>query len=341
MKYRIFHHYDDDGKAAAALFYLGYLKRKGFISIDCKDLKFIKIADYSAVLDIKTENNDNLTQVFLDYSFSNGANLELVKEFLANNDPSHFIWIDHHKTSVEIYNAFKDTFLAGTETLISPLCSGSMLTWLYCNMSKEVAASTLANNVSHGDVAEYMHSRLCLPTSMLYIDDYDTTGPGMYRYTNTQKFHIGLDASSTTVNDFIKLFQTGVDDEPRVIKHYTDLGTTLLDYVNTASRKWRNVAGFEVTDRFGHSWYVLNGVGNGLDFGPEYETHDICCIYSFNGEKWKYSLYSNKENVDCSEIAAIFGGGGHKGAAGFTADILIFARTLDTDLAKADVKIIL
>ena len=33
--------------------------------------------------------------------------------------------------------------------------------------------------------------------------------------------------------------------------------------------------------------------------------------------KWTVSLYSTRDDVDCGEIAKAFGGGGHKGAAGF------------------------
>lgn len=41
---------------------------------------------------------------------------------------------------------------------------------------------------------------------------------------------------------------------------------------------------------------------------------DFCAVVSNN----QISIYSNKENIDVSKIARIFGGGGHKEAAGFT-----------------------
>jgi nanoRNase/pAp phosphatase (c-di-AMP/oligoRNAs hydrolase) len=37
------------------------------------------------------------------------------------------------------------------------------------------------------------------------------------------------------------------------------------------------------------------------------------------------SLYSTKPEIDCGEIARTFGGGGHKGAAGFQCTELPFA----------------
>ena len=40
--------------------------------------------------------------------------------------------------------------------------------------------------------------------------------------------------------------------------------------------------------------------------------------------KWNVSLYSTKEHVDCGAVAKSFGGGGHKGAAGFQCEELPF-----------------
>lgn len=51
-------------------------------------------------------------------------------------------------------------------------------------------------------------------------------------------------------------------------------------------------------------------------FDPE--KHDVMCAYSQrSGGKWKVSMYTTKDEIDCGAIAKHFGGGGHKGAAGF------------------------
>ena len=48
------------------------------------------------------------------------------------------------------------------------------------------------------------------------------------------------------------------------------------------------------------------------------EKHDVMCAYSQRRDgKWKVSLYTTKDEIDCGAIAKHFGGGGHKGAAGF------------------------
>ena len=40
--------------------------------------------------------------------------------------------------------------------------------------------------------------------------------------------------------------------------------------------------------------------------------------FEYNGDKWVVGLFTTRDNIDCSELAKMFGGGGHKKAAGFT-----------------------
>jgi oligoribonuclease NrnB/cAMP/cGMP phosphodiesterase (DHH superfamily) len=47
------------------------------------------------------------------------------------------------------------------------------------------------------------------------------------------------------------------------------------------------------------------------------EKHEAMLLYSWRKTHWVISLYSDREDVDVSEVAKAYGGGGHKGAAGF------------------------
>lgn len=63
---------------------------------------------------------------------------------------------------------------------------------------------------------------------------------------------------------------------------------------------------------------------NPINFGIDYHTDGYdgaACFWYVNG-KWNFSLYNDNGKVDCSVIAKQFGGGGHKGAAGFILDDL-------------------
>ena len=54
--------------------------------------------------------------------------------------------------------------------------------------------------------------------------------------------------------------------------------------------------------------------------------HDALCGFYFNGKKWTVSLYHAKHrtDLDLSKIAVKYGGGGHRGACGFTTETFPF-----------------
>ena len=71
---------------------------------------------------------------------------------------------------------------------------------------------------------------------------------------------------------------------------------------------------------------VCNIRANSILFGDLINDYPVVAIWVYNGTQYKYSIYSNKENVDCSKIAEKFGGGGHKGAAGFVSTELLLKK---------------
>lgn len=66
---------------------------------------------------------------------------------------------------------------------------------------------------------------------------------------------------------------------------------------------------------------AVNGAGGSLALKAVYDParHDAVCTFHWTGRRWKISLYTDKPNVDVGIIAKSRGGGGHRGAAGFTA----------------------
>jgi len=63
---------------------------------------------------------------------------------------------------------------------------------------------------------------------------------------------------------------------------------------------------------------------NPINFGINYheEGYDGFASFWYENGKWAISFYNDNREVDCSEIAGVFGGGGHKGAAGARLDFL-------------------
>lgn len=58
---------------------------------------------------------------------------------------------------------------------------------------------------------------------------------------------------------------------------------------------------------------------NPINFGIDYhkDGYDGCACFHYANGMWNFSLYNDNGEVDCSQIAKQYGGGGHKGAAGF------------------------
>ena len=61
-----------------------------------------------------------------------------------------------------------------------------------------------------------------------------------------------------------------------------------------------------------------------LVYGDKIDQYDMCISFEYNGDTWNIGLYSTK--IDVGEIAEEFGGGGHKGAAGFIVKKLPFKK---------------
>lgn len=58
---------------------------------------------------------------------------------------------------------------------------------------------------------------------------------------------------------------------------------------------------------------------NPINFGINYhqEGYDGAACFHYANGMWNFSLYNDNGLVDCSVIAKLYGGGGHKGASGF------------------------
>lgn len=68
---------------------------------------------------------------------------------------------------------------------------------------------------------------------------------------------------------------------------------------------------------------VINSDGNSTLFGDLINEYPCVVRYHYKNGIYTYSIYSTKENVDCALMASVYGGGGHKGAAGFQSKKLI------------------
>lgn len=113
------------------------------------------------------------------------------------------------------------------------------------------------------------------------------------------------------------------DPEAVFIGGTIETGLTCLEFQRQQDGNYCKTAAFE--GRF----YDLRAViiNKALTSSQTWESiynslkHDLMISFYLNKEKrWIVSLYSDKEEIHCGEICKKFGGGGHRGAAGFVAD---------------------
>lgn len=99
-------------------------------------------------------------------------------------------------------------------------------------------------------------------------------------------------------------------------------GKRILAWINV--RNYRLVRGMSFEAEIDGLKCICGNMAQGYssfyDSLPNRDEYDVMINFYMNkNRKWNVSFYSDKKNVDVSKLAAKFGGGGHRGAAGASA----------------------
>lgn len=278
---KVFYHSDNDGKCA------GYwVKALNELEDEYED-EYIKI-NYGIDFPFDKIRKDEIVYI-VDYSIL-PKEMDKLLEITSN-----VVWIDHHKSAIERYKNY-DKKIAG---LRYDGIAGCMLTYCYLGYMancEETFSTTMTR-------AAPFFTRL--------IADYDVW---TFEYGNTtKKFQKGLSLYEHEPQSQIWDSLNSID----VISKIVSKGETIINYRKNMMAEYCKNEGFEAEFE-GYNCFAINmAMINSDDFVIDnVDDYDILIGFSFDGERWTYSLRS--ENVDCSELAVKYGGGGHKGAAGFS-----------------------
>lgn len=204
----------------------------------------------------------------------------------------NLIWIDHHKSAIEQadkteFHCYKRVTEVGK--------AGCELAW------------------------EYAFPYIKMPHAVHLLGRYDVWDHGD---SDTLPFQYAMRTYSMPPDSHAWwecLFE--LDD----LSRYIEYGQTILLYIQSHNTVYAKAA-FE-TDIEGYRVIALNRMyTNSQMFEGVYDSsrHDAMLTFGWCNGQWTVSLYATKDNVDVSEIARQYGGGGHKGAAGFQCDALPF-----------------
>ena len=164
----------------------------------------------------------------------------------------------------------------------------------------------------------YVHIR---NQTMIFIDDYDRW---VKYYPETDNYIRGCDICNTT------LFDRATEDlstfwkiECHAVSARIEAGKVIEQYLD--SRYHRELAQTFEVEINGRKVLCKNACGNSFNFLDKIKEYPAVCLFYFNGRtgKWSHSIYSSDPTFDCAKVCEKYGGGGHKGAAGFSTNKVI------------------
>lgn len=247
--------------------------------------------DYVMVLPIdKIQQNERV--YFVDYSFEKNTIWQLEKILDITKD---VVWIDHHTSSFNLENDL--LWVKNIPGLRKDEISGAALTYMYLY------------HKFFNDIPHYIK----------LVSDYDCW---QYKFEpETTYFKIGIETKPYDALDNVwnMLFKNISIDE---IISKGELIKTFIDNDNTY---YREHFAYE-SEIEGYKCLVVNKKSNSWIFGEKYSEYPLVMVWVYNGEKYTYSIFSSNKDIDCSKIAEKYGGGGHKGAAGFSSTELLFKK---------------
>lgn len=240
--------------------------------------------------------------IMCDVSFS--------KQDMITCNAKDFVWIDHHSSAInemsQVYRGLRDTKFAACE-----------LTW------------------------QYFFPNDTIPEIVRLLGRYDCFGhKGTDEELKVLEFQYGARQNISNYEEAYEYLTSNIKLGNSLCDELWYQGKTIYSYLCTEAKQIYKRA-FPIEFKFKYEYYndIPNTLGaievkkflcvnqdrfNPINFRIDYhkEGYDgFACFWYANG-KWNFSLYNDNEQVDCSVIAKQFGGGGHKGAAGFVTNDL-------------------
>ena len=254
--------------------------------------------------------------------YKDGEQVQPIDRWASNN----IIWIDHHKSSIETHP--KD--IPGYRIDGVAACR---LAWVWFTQME----SCRERGVEMPFKSDYVDRKVWEPYAVQLAGEYDIWDK---RNPDAETFQFGLRSVELTPYHWEALLDPTVSKELRGIgmevtesenlsRALLSNGKLLQRYQQQTDAGVVNFRSFRVEFE-GLKFLALNTARcNSLTFAakdvPE-TGHDALMGFYWNGTAWNVSLYHAKHRteLDLSQIAVKFGGGGHRGACGFRSLLLPF-----------------
>jgi oligoribonuclease NrnB/cAMP/cGMP phosphodiesterase (DHH superfamily) len=278
----IYHRSDFDGFASAAIIRKAYpeVRLIGYDYSDTFDINCIEEGETVIMSDISFEMN--------------------IMEAISKRTNGDFTWIDHHISKINEYNEYIKTNSFECKTVLLNGTAACVLTWMHLFPLEKV------------------------PDGIKLLGEYDVWKKydGEFDWEKEiLPFQYGIKLRSTCVDDFpIDLLTQSM--------YYIDLVYEIIEEGKNILKYQRQHDAKSCGDSFEINFHGFRAIClNTTEFSSnvfnsvyDESKHDIMMPFKYTGHHWKFSLYTTKDNIDCSAIAQWYGGGGHRAASGMTID---------------------
>lgn len=254
------------------------------VMLEYPDAKLIGWDYGQPIPELHPELDDTI--VMVDISFPVETMQEIYNDF-------NFIWIDHHISAIK-------TMMGDLEQIKGirdPKFAACELTWRYFFSNKE------------------------MPELVRLLGRYDCfEHKGTYEEQKVLEVQYGARSIIANPEEAYRELVDNISCD-HTEKAFWERGKGIYSYLCTEAQQIY-ARKFDVFFA-GYKFACVNQCRfNPINFGIDYhkDGYDgVACFHYENGQ-WKFSLYNDNGLVDCSEICKLYGGGGHKGAAGFAID---------------------
>lgn len=254
----------------------------GFCSALCAYLFNKNIKFYEGIYDGEIPNVENECVLICDFSYKK----EIMDKLLQTT--KKLVILDHHKSALdELQNIPNENKIFDLDH------SGAYLTWQYFFPNQSIPK--LIEHVQDNDLwirkMEYTKEIISYLSSM------------SFDFVEYQKLLV-----DANLNNAINLGKKIMEDNDKYIQIKVKEAQSFFLKINDKYYIIPHVQSYTNKSEIGHT------------INETIKNIDCCAIYSYNKEtnKTNFSLRSNDQNMDTTEISLIFGGGGHRNASGFS-----------------------
>lgn len=313
----IFYHGDMDGIAAANL----YINKISSVNV-IRAIEF-EYDKQPLILEALKNTKVNNEIIFLDCC----PDEDILKEMISRRYIGRITILDHHISKKDLIDKYIQESLIDGLSYIG--ASATLITWCWAHFDKDIEQIKYFLDKTKDSKSEQNNSPI--PFSIRLINSWDIWNK---MYPDAEPYKIFFESQGFVPTD--EKIEKLLDDNITIRNAIRD-GNIMMKFFHNWGKIYCERYGYEAK-YLTNDFFVLNvGNANSKIFGDIINNYDAVIIYCNDGYQWKCSIYSQKEEFDCSKFAEQFGGGGHKGAAGFVLkDLPIWLRDRKLNLFQKE-----